>query len=142
MEDRGKRLKLARIAAGLSQTELAKKLGVSTPTVSNREIGATQVTDEIMRTTAIALGLEENELFDPLVCEPPTSQARSQAAQDLEELVRALASKDPDLVTQFRTASERINSLSDDDKAFLADMFRLALGRITKREVKDITDTL
>lgn len=142
MDDRGKRLKMARIAAGLSQAELAKRLGVSTPTVSNREIGATQVTDEIMRATAIALGLEENELFDPLVCESPTSQTRSQAAQDLEELVRALASKDPDLVTQFRIASERINSLSDDDKAFLANMFRLALGRISKQEVKDITDTL
>lgn len=142
MEDRGKRLKMARIAAGLSQAQLAARLGVSTPTVSNREIGATQVTDEIMRTTALALGLEENDLFDPLVCEPPSSQARSQAAQDLEELVRALASKDPDLVTQFRIASERISSLSDDDKAFLADMFRIALGRVTVREAKNITDTL
>lgn len=86
--------------------------------------------------------MRKNELFDPLVCESPTSQTRSQAAQDLEDLVRALASKDPDLVTQFRIASERINSLSDDDKAFLANMFRLALGRISKQEVKDITDTL
>ena len=139
-EERRKRIKFARITAGLTQAELAKRLGVSAQTVSNRETGQNEITDEILRATALALGLEEDALNDP---EPqPRQNSGSLASRDLESLVRALAARDPDLITQFRLASARIEALDEDDKAFLADMFRLALGRVTSKAAKDITDAL
>ena len=59
----GARLAKLRKAAGLSQAELAERLGVTQPLISRYEKGERRMFDDLLALTATALGVTPNELF-------------------------------------------------------------------------------
>ena len=66
----GKLLRLAREARGLRQLDLARRLRISSGTLSLIESGQQQPTAELARRIAAALGLEAGDLF------PETEEVR------------------------------------------------------------------
>ena len=84
------RLKKRRIAAGLTQVELATKVGVSTRTIQNYESGFRKVNNiEIARKLAEVLGTNVDELLDAgekLEAEAYAKGGR-RSAMDINELV-------------------------------------------------------
>lgn len=62
----GTNLKLKRIASGLSQAELADKLGVSEPLIKAWEQGTTRLDDEYMFHLQIIMGINPSDLFKGL----------------------------------------------------------------------------
>ena len=84
------RLKKRRIAAGLTQVELANKVGVSTRTIQNYESGFRKVNNiEIARKLAEVLGTDVDELLDTgekLEAEAYAKGGR-RSAMDINELV-------------------------------------------------------
>lgn len=84
------RLKKRRIAAGLTQVELANKVGVSTRTIQNYESGFRKVNNiEIARKLAEVLGTDVDELLDigeKLEAEAYAKGGR-RSAMDINELV-------------------------------------------------------
>lgn len=58
-----KRLKAARIAKGVTQTELAARIGVTAQAVSSFEKGTKEPKMEMVKRIAEALGITPNELF-------------------------------------------------------------------------------
>ncbi|MFY7700674.1 MAG: helix-turn-helix domain-containing protein [Burkholderiaceae bacterium] len=59
----GARLAKLRKAAGLSQAELAERLGVTQPLISRYEKGERRMFEDLLALTATALGVTPNELF-------------------------------------------------------------------------------
>ena len=84
------RLKKRRIAAGLTQVELANKVGVSTRTIQNYESGFRKANNiEIVRKLAEVLGTDVDELLDTgekLEADAYTKGGR-RSAMDINELV-------------------------------------------------------
>ena len=84
------RLKKRRIAAGLTQVELANKVGVSTRTIQNYESGFRKVNNiEIARKLAEVLGTNVDELLDTGEKLEADAYARGgrRSAMDINELV-------------------------------------------------------
>lgn len=84
------RLKKRRIAAGLTQVELANKVGVSTRTIQNYESGFRKANNiEIVRKLAEVLGTDVNELLDTGEKLEADAYARGgrRSAMDINELV-------------------------------------------------------
>ena len=84
------RLKEKRIAAGLTQVELANKVGVSARTIQNYESGFRKANNiEIVRKLAEVLGTDVDELLDTgekLEAKAYTKGGR-RSAMDINELV-------------------------------------------------------
>lgn len=82
-------------------------------------------------------GSWENESNRPT----PTSEdtditpPKSQAAQDLDDIMRDIARLDPDLAVEFRDARKNWGDYDDVDKQFIADTLRFAMKR-TNAEVE------
>jgi len=57
------RLRIARVSAGLSQTELARTVGISQVMISYLELGKTRGSAELRSRIAAALGRSEARLF-------------------------------------------------------------------------------
>ena len=84
------RLKKRRIAAGLTQVELANKVGVSTRTIQNYESGFRKANNiEIVRKLAEVLGTDVNELLDTGEKLEADAYAKGgrRSAMDINELV-------------------------------------------------------
>lgn len=84
------RLKKRRIAAGLTQVELANKVGVSTRTIQNYESGFRKANNiEIVRKLAEVLGTDVDELLDTGEKLEADAYARGgrRSAMDINELV-------------------------------------------------------
>ncbi len=64
-ETTGDRIRRARMEGGLSQKELAERLGVSSPTVGQWESGRRNPKDETLQRIAAALGVDVYELKPP-----------------------------------------------------------------------------
>lgn len=59
----GERIKKARLAASLSQRELAKRVGVSFPHISKIEAGQEKASDDLLRRIAVQVGIDEDDLL-------------------------------------------------------------------------------
>lgn len=57
------KLKIARITAGLSQDELAKRIGASRPAISNIETGKSKPSGEMMLNISKVIGVPVEEIF-------------------------------------------------------------------------------
>jgi transcriptional regulator with XRE-family HTH domain len=126
----GGRLKVARVRAGLSQTELARMLGMNSVSLSNVECGRRGLSmKQLVRVAKILevpvaylLGVDEKE-----------EEGMSTPEGDLARMVQLVADEHPDLIVHLRGVIENWDRLSSKDKKFLADSLALALGTLSDK---------
>jgi transcriptional regulator with XRE-family HTH domain len=88
--DFAQRLKKARMAAGLTQVELAEKLGVTSRSIQHYELGQRMPRKfETVEKLAEILNVEVNDLFDTktLLLIGAQEKGGAKSARDVEELV-------------------------------------------------------
>ena len=78
----GRRIKIARIRTGLTQEELADRVGISPTHISNVETGSTRVS----LTSLVHLANELGVTMDDLLCEN-LEKARAQLEKDLSDIL-------------------------------------------------------
>lgn len=86
-----------------------------------------QAIAEVLRTTAGYL-LGETDEPDAARASLENPATPSQAARDLDLLIRELASKNPDLIVRLRNTSKNIGAMSDEAKQTMADGLKYVLG--------------
>lgn len=142
--DMSGRIKERRRAVGLSQKQLAEHLGVSDMTVRRWETTSRKPDADLLPVLATLLKTSINYLLlgtdDPTHAGVPSvqmvesqSQAsvdapQTQAGQDLDTLIKELASKNPDLVIHLRSTAQNLKDLSDEAKQAIADGLKYVLG--------------
>jgi len=129
-ESIGENIRKLRLEKRISLSRMAREVGKSRVTLDNWETGKTPIPDYGIDACARVLGVNTDILLADN--RPPN------ANQDFYDLIKTLASEDPDLILQFSRLSKNAHKLDQRDKRFLVDMFRTALGRL---EVKNETNT-
>lgn len=147
--DMSGRIKERRRAVGLSQKQLALHLGVSDMTVrrwetTSRKPDADLLPDlaKLLKTTTNYLLFEtddpsgadalpssnQTDASQDLDVRSPSDLPQTQAAQDLDTLIKELAAKNPDLVIHLRSTAQNLKELSDEAKQAIADGLKYVLG--------------
>ena len=121
----GERIKAAREKMNMTQAQLAESLGLSTRTIVRIENGEGGIGVERISEVAYLLNEKPSYFIDDT---ENTDKHSTRAAQDLDTLVKALASKNPDLVSHLRSASENIGVMSEGGKQTLADGLKYILA--------------
>lgn len=80
------RVKLARELAGLSQGQVAKKLGMHRPTISEIEAGRRNIKSEELSTFAKLYGVEISWLADGVITETKIDKEILAAARELSSM--------------------------------------------------------
>lgn len=106
----GKRIKLARIEADITQEQLAEILGVTTPYISRLERGAKSI--NLKRLMEIADVLTPESL-DPLVCDSLREHKAEYNSEATELLSDCDAFERTQLIEQMRENKERMRTLKD-----------------------------
>jgi transcriptional regulator with XRE-family HTH domain len=94
----GTRIRIFRMHRGLSQSDLAEKIGVAFQQVQKYESGANRVGASRLSRIAAALGISIGELFEPSSQKPPGSKSPFHLLADPDALrvLKAFArTKDP-----------------------------------------------
>jgi transcriptional regulator with XRE-family HTH domain len=89
-ESRGKRLRALREASGLSQRQLAQRLGVHHSNIGFWESGATPPRSDVLPAMADMLGVRVEELLGHEVKRKPTTAAPSGRARQVFDKVSKL----------------------------------------------------
>lgn len=134
--DMSGRIKERRRAVGLSQKQLAERLGISDMTVRRWETTSRKPDSDLLPDLAVLLNTSINYLLlgtdDPAhtgtSSQKPADTPQTQAGQDLDALIKELASKNPDLIIRLRSAAQSLDELSDDAKQAIADGLKYVLG--------------
>lgn len=134
--DMSGRIKERRRAVGLSQKQLAERLGISDMTVRRWETTSRRPDSDLLPDLAALLNTSINYLLlgaDDLAHTDASSQKsadtpQTQAGQDLDTLIKELASKNPDLVIHLRSTAQNLKDLSDEAKQAIADGLKYVLG--------------
>lgn len=140
--DMSGRIKERRRAVGLSQKQLAERLGISDMTVRRWETTSRKPDANLLPDLANLLGTSINYLLlgtdDPTRADASSIQGdkaqasadtpQTEAAQDLDRLIRELASKNPDLIIRLRSTAQSLDELSDEAKQAIADGLKYVLG--------------
>ena len=134
--DMSGRIKERRRAVGLSQKQLAERLGISDMTVRRWETTSRRPDSDLLPDLAALLNTSINYLLlgtDDLAHADASSQKsadtpQTQAGQDLDTLIKELASKNPDLVIHLRSTAKNLKDLSDEAKQAIADGLKYVLG--------------
>jgi transcriptional regulator with XRE-family HTH domain len=87
----GARIRLQRIMRGLTQSDLAKLVGISFQSVQKYERGENRVSASRLHEFAEALGVGEQYFFDGLTPDGATTRALALSANEGRELQRQLA---------------------------------------------------
>lgn len=134
--DMSGRIKERRRAVGLSQKQLAERLGISDMTVRRWETTSRKPDSDLLPDLAVLLNTSINYLLlgadDPayvdMPSQKPVDMPQTQAGQDLDTLIKELASKNPDLVIHLRSTAQNLKELSDEAKQAIADGLKYVLG--------------
>lgn len=141
----GDKIKALRTRARLTQQELADRVGVSRTAISQWEGGAylperenlISLGEALGVSTAYLIGETDNPERAEIGYTSETSfinnaqgavRYQTEAAQDLDRLIRELASKNPDLIIRLRSTAQSLDELSDDAKQAIADGLKYVLG--------------
>lgn len=87
----GARIRLQRIMRGLTQTDLAHRVGISFQSVQKYERGENRVSASRLHEFAQALGVGEQYFFDGLTSDGSATRAMALSANEGRELQRQLA---------------------------------------------------
>nr|WP_314718488.1 helix-turn-helix domain-containing protein [uncultured Fretibacterium sp.] len=138
----GDRIKFLREGLKQSQEELASAIGMHSNTVARWERGELAPRGTSLLKLAQALKTSTayllSETDDPIRADASSAQGdkthsfantpQTQAGQDLDALVKELASKNPDLVIHLRSTAQNLRKLSDEIKQVIADGLKYVLG--------------
>lgn len=134
----GSRIRELRKKQGLTQTQLGEMVGSDGNTVSRWELDKLGMGNEYVLKFAQALdtstGYLLGETDDPtradasLAPQKTADMPQTQAGQDLDALIKELASKNPDLIIRLRSTAQSLDELSDDAKQAIADGLKYVLG--------------
>ena len=117
--DMSGRIKERRRAVGLSQKQLAERLGISDMTVRRWETTSRKPDSDLLPDLAVLLNTSINYLLlgtdDPAHTGTSSQKLadtpQTQAGQDLDALIKELASKNPDLIIRLRSAAQSLDEL-------------------------------
>lgn len=124
---------------GLSQEELASHVNVSMHTVFRWEKGAripdaneiVLLSKALNTSGAYLLGETDDRSSTSESPQRKEGKPRSQALQDLEQMIKDLAHENPDIGGLLRTTVENWEDLGEEDIKFISDSLSIALGRIS-----------
>ena len=102
------RLRAARIAKGLTQEELAGRLGMATESISHIERGVTVPSLKTIAAMAEVLEIGVEEVFSGLNSDRKTGRKRAELEAQLRHLAIELSDKKLELVVQVATAIEHL----------------------------------
>ena len=138
----GDRIRECRKRKGLTQAQLGEMVGSDGNTISRWELNKLGMGQEYIlkfaqvlnTSTAYLLGETDNPArADVSSAQGNRAQAsadtpKTEAAQDLDRLIRELASKNPDLIVRLRSTAQSLDELSDEAKQAIADGLKYVLG--------------
>lgn len=132
------RLKERRTALEYDEARVASAVGVTQNYIEILERGTRTPSKDILKRLAETLRTSvaylTGETDDPAPASRSANQSSQenrpslQASQDLDEIIRDLAHKNPDLIVQLRDTRENWDELSDQAKQVIADGLKYVLG--------------
>ena len=122
----GENIRVRRRALGMSQVELARRLGLTQANVSRMESSPRGPAADLLPSVARAVSCDVRDLLG-MECE------RDEAPQgtlddDARAFVTSMLASDPQLELYMRSFVENQESLTEADWRFLAESLKLALG--------------
>lgn len=137
------RIRERRLATKASESTIAFRVGVTKNFIVLLEQGKRAPSQDMLDRLADALGTSMAYLAgatDDPSPRPRTSEDRPpyQAAQDLDEIIRDLAHKNPDLILQLRDTRENWGDLSDQAKQVIADGLKYVLNMAQLDELPNL----
>ena len=139
----GHRLKDLRAAQNLTAQQLADMMGVSRPHITQVENGRRGLSVDLVQALEEATGVNTNWLLlgKGDMFSRDTSSATSASTQDLDEFMRLLAGRHPDVVLHLRSIIRGQNALTEKDRRALLDLISIAMEQASdaiKSRVKDV----
>mgnify|MGYP000977021931 FL=1 len=139
----GHRLKDLRAAQNLTAQQLADMMGVSRPHITQVENGRRGLSVDLVQALEEATGVNTNWLLlgKGDMFSRDTSSATSASTQDLDEFMRLLAGRHPDVVLHLRSIIRGQNALTEKDRRALLDLISIAMEQASdaiKARVKDV----
>ncbi|OPZ61816.1 MAG: HTH-type transcriptional regulator Xre [Synergistetes bacterium ADurb.Bin520] len=139
----GHRLKDLRAAQNLTAQQLADMMGVSRPHITQVENGRRGLSVDLVQALEEATGVNTNWLLlgKGDMFSKDTSSATSASTQDLDEFMRLLAGRHPDVVLHLRSIIRGQNALTEKDRRALLDLISIAMEQASdaiKSRVKDV----
>ena len=139
----GHRLKDLRAAQNLTAQQLADMMGVSRPHITQVENGRRGLSVDVVQALEEATGVNTNWLLlgKGDMFSRDTSSATSASTQDLDEFMRLLAGRHPDVVLHLRSIIRGQNALTEKDRRALLDLISIAMEQASdaiKSRVKDV----
>lgn len=139
----GHRLKDLRAAQNLTAQQLADMMGVSRPHITQVENGRRGLSVDLVQALEEATGVNTNWLLlgKGDMFSKDTSSATSASTQDLDEFMRLLAGRHPDVVLHLRSIIRGQNALTEKDRRALLDLISIAMEQASdaiKARVKDV----
>ena len=139
----GHRLKDLRAAQNLTAQQLADMMGVSRPHITQVENGRRGLSVDLVQALEEATGVNTNWLLlgKGDMFSKDTSSATSASTQDLDEFMRLLAGRHPDVVLHLRSIIRGQNALTEKDRRASSDLISIAMEQASdaiKSRVKDV----
>ncbi len=139
----GHRLKDLRAAQNLTAQQLADMMWVSRPHITQVENGRRGLSVDLVQALEEATGVNTNWLLlgKGDMFSKDTSSATSASTQDLDEFMRLLAGRHPDVVLHLRSIIRGQNALTEKDRRALLDLISIAMEQASdaiKSRVKDV----
>ena len=139
----GHRLKDLRAAQNLTAQQLADMMGVSRPHITQVENGRRGLSVDLVQALEEATGVNTNWLLlgKGDMFSKDTSSATSASTQDLDEFMRLLAGRHPDVVLHLRSIIRGQNALTEKDRRALLDLISIAMEQASdaiRSRVKDV----
>ena len=117
-------IKAKRLALGLTQEDLAAKLGLTQANISRIEANSKGPSAEMLIAIAEALGCDVHELLGI----EKEGRISPQLDEDAKTFVLKAMKGDPQFGMYLRSFAQNSNQLTDDDWKFLAATLKLAMG--------------
>ncbi len=115
----GVRIRVARIAAGMSQTELGHAFGISFQQVQKYEKGKDRVAASTLQAIATALGVHPGSLYDHDVPVPSGGIATVKAAMRIVDRIQRI--RDPVILQRMLALVDLLAETEDTEKAAAVD---------------------
>ena len=143
METAGQRIKHLRMSRHMTGQQLADMLGVSRPHITQIEGGKKGVSADLLRALEQTTGVSADWILfgrGEMYLRDTEEEASSASTQDLDEFMRLLAGRHPDIVLHLRNIIKNQQTLTDRDRRALADLIFIAIEQASDTIKNRVTD--